>query len=62
MRLVTLSDRGECYRFAGLGPRNGPRANADETYNRRWGGWGSNPRPTDYENYGSMHRARWLHR
>ena len=34
----------------------------DVAYNRRWGGWGSNPRPTDYENYGSMHRARWLHR
>ena len=25
---------------------------------RRWGGWGSNPRPADYEKYGLMHRAR----
>ena len=23
-----------------------------------WGGWGSNPRPADYENYGPVHRAR----
>ena len=22
-----------------------------------WGGWGSNPRPTDYENYGPVHRT-----
>jgi hypothetical protein len=26
--------------------------------NRRWGGWGSNPRPADYENYGPVHRRR----
>jgi len=24
---------------------------------RPWGGWGSNPRPADYENYGRVHRA-----
>ena len=23
-----------------------------------WGGWGSNPRPADYEKYGPMHHAR----
>ena len=23
-----------------------------------WGGWGSNPRPADYENYGHLHRVR----
>ena len=23
-----------------------------------WGGWGSNPRPADYENYGPVHRVR----
>jgi len=23
-----------------------------------WGGWGSNPRPADYENYGRVHRVR----
>jgi hypothetical protein len=28
------------------------------TYNRRWGGWGSNPRPADYEKYGFVHRTR----
>jgi hypothetical protein len=26
-----------------------------------WGGWGSNPRPADYENYGPAHRAHCLH-
>ncbi len=25
--------------------------------NRWWGGWGSNPRPADYENYGPVHQA-----
>jgi hypothetical protein len=24
----------------------------------RWGGWGSNPRPADYEKYGPVHRVR----
>ena len=24
----------------------------------RWGGWGSNPRPADYEKYGFVHRTR----
>jgi len=28
----------------------------------QWGGWGSNPRPADYENYGPALRARYLHR
>ena len=27
----------------------------------RWGGWGSNPRPADYEKYGLVHRGRYLH-
>jgi hypothetical protein len=22
-----------------------------------WGGWGSNPRPADYEKYGFVHRT-----
>ena len=26
-----------------------------------WGGWGSNPRPADYENYGLVHRTHYLH-
>jgi hypothetical protein len=26
-----------------------------------WGGWGSNPRPADYEKYGFVHCARQLH-
>ena len=25
--------------------------------NEEWGGWGSNPRPADYENYGPVHRT-----
>ena len=49
-------------RFAGagliFGIQSGPRL-ADHGYqNRWWGGWGSNPRPADYENYGPVHRAR----
>ena len=24
----------------------------------QWGGWGSNPRPADYEKYGLVHRGR----
>ena len=28
---------------------------------REWGGWGSNPRPADYENYGHVHRTHYLH-
>src|SRR5690349_811279 len=32
------------------------------TWNEReWGGWGSNPRPADYEKYGPMHRTHYLH-
>src|SRR5271170_6902769 len=27
----------------------------------RWGGWGSNPRPADYEKSGSALRAHYLH-
>ena len=27
----------------------------------RWGGWGSNPRPADYENYGPALPALYLH-
>jgi hypothetical protein len=26
-----------------------------------WGGWGSNPRPADYEKYGSTLQVRCLH-
>ncbi len=26
-----------------------------------WGGWGSNPRPADYEKYGPVHRTHYLH-
>ena len=26
-----------------------------------WGGWGSNPRPADYEKYGPAHRMHYLH-
>jgi hypothetical protein len=27
----------------------------------KWGGWGSNPRPADYEKYGLVHRTHYLH-
>jgi hypothetical protein len=29
--------------------------------NSWWGGWGSNPRPADYEKYGLVHRTHHLH-
>ena len=28
---------------------------------REWGGWGSNPRPADYENYGPALPTLYLH-
>jgi hypothetical protein len=28
---------------------------------RKVGGWGSNPRPADYEKYGPVHRTHYLH-
>ena len=27
----------------------------------QWDGWGSNPRPADYEKYGLLHWMRYLH-
>ena len=30
--------------------------------NEEWGGWGSNPRPADYEKHGPELRVRYLHR
>jgi len=30
--------------------------------NRRWGGWDSNPRLTDYENSGPMQHALYKHK
>jgi hypothetical protein len=28
---------------------------------REWGGWGSNPRPADYEKSGPAHHTHYLH-
>ena len=42
-------------------PASGEIPNASAS-RKRWGGWGSNPRPADYENYGCVHYARKLHR
>jgi hypothetical protein len=42
----------------------GPRPSAgivQVAYREVAGGWGSNPRPADYEKYGSVHRAHYLH-
>ena len=30
-------------------------------WRHEWGGWGSNPRPADYEKYGPALRVRYLH-
>jgi hypothetical protein len=40
----------------------GPRNQDPEGQNWWWGGWGSNPRPADYEKYGPTLRALCLHR
>jgi hypothetical protein len=34
------------------------RADAVMSRNCRWGGWGSNPRPADYEKHGPMRHIR----
>jgi hypothetical protein len=39
----------------------GPRLSPDLTLNCWWGGWGSNPRPADYEKSGPALRERCLH-
>jgi len=44
----------QCNRITDIGPRPSPIWH----WNCWWGGWGSNPRPADYENYGPVHRAR----
>jgi hypothetical protein len=56
--LVTLSDNGERYASPASVHETVHEQTPDLTYNRRWGGWGSNSRPTDYENYGHVHRGR----
>ena len=39
-------------------PTRPQRGNESHRFAQWWGGWGSNPRPADYEKYGLMHRAR----
>src|SRR5579884_2954738 len=48
-------------RTRGSRPRAGPRNQDQDMYSCWWGGWGSNPRPADYEKYGLMHRTHYLH-
>ena len=62
---VALCDQmrsdGPIHRPTDVGIRSGPRL-ADHGYqNSWWGGWGSNPRPADYEKYGPTLRVRCLH-
>jgi hypothetical protein len=38
------------------------RRHRPRTWWVRWGGWGSNPRPADYEKYGPALQVRCLHR
>ena len=38
-----------------LVPRPGPRLGQEKQSLHRWGGWDLNPRPADYEKYGSVH-------
>src|SRR5689334_12759534 len=45
---------------ADIGIRSGPRHAGDGYQTSWWGGWGSNPRPADYEKYGPVHRTHYL--
>ena len=58
---VTLCDHGERYPSSASVHETVHEQALDIMYNRRWGGWGSNPRPTDYEKYGSVHCTHYLH-
>jgi len=40
---------------------SGPARCSDIAAAKALGGWVSNPRPADYENYGPVHRAHQLH-
>ena len=40
------------------GPEAAPRGDGITAGESEWGGWDSNPRPADYENYGPLHHAR----
>ena len=49
--------------FSGTIPSALDRRNFSYLYSAciTWGGWGSNPRPADYEKSGPAHRMRYLH-
>jgi len=59
--LVTLYDHGERYASSASVHETVHDQALDITYNRRWGVWGSNPRPADYEKYGSVHDVCYMH-
>ena len=40
------------------GPEAAPRRGGITAGESEWGGWDSNQRPADYENYGPLHHAR----
>ena len=61
MLVYHLCDHGERYASSASVHETVHEQAPDITYNRRWGGWGSNPRPTDYEKYGSVHCTHYLH-
>src|SRR5580658_10316904 len=49
--------------FSGTIPSVLASRNFSDLYSARitWGGWGSNPRPADYEKPGPVLRVRYLH-
>jgi len=56
--LITLSDHDEAVASLASVHETVHGQTPDIAYNRRWGGWDSNPRLTDYENDGSVHHTR----
>ena len=61
-------DMTACVRFASVRRQEHAQYAIAEAGNQRrkpgqirWSGWGSNPRPADYENYGPVHRTHYLH-
>ena len=59
----SASAKNACRTVPGFSPWSLARSGTDGSVSpeARWGGWGSNPRPADYENYGPALLTLYLH-